>query len=161
MPETLPDFLRRRAVRACRAFHKELLRVTPAQASADANPNWQTHPWGIGQNGSIAGIVYHVTAWLELTLPALRGGTLKRGTEFDPASAPSAEDWDAIRAWFVRTSEEWTNALAALPDADFDRELSWEGDTLTVAQYVVEMYEHFIYHDGQVQYLKQKHASGG
>ncbi len=159
MPETLPDFLKRHTVRACHAFQKEIESVTSEEAFCDTAANWEPHRWGIGQNGSLAGIVYHVTAWLMLTLPALCGGDPLQGTNFDPASAPASNDWQGIRSWFNMTALLWTNALTALPDAEFDRSLTWEGHTLTIAEYLVDMYEHFTYHDGQIQYLKQKHLA--
>ena len=159
MPQTLPEFLRQRTVRACRAFQKEIDTVSVEEAFRDASPNWQSHKWGIGQNGSLAGIVYHVTAWLILTLPILEGGNPLSGTNFEAHFALSQDDWQGIRSWFNVTVALWTQALADLPDADFDRTVDWEGQTITVAVYLVDMYEHFTYHDGQIQYLKQKHLA--
>ena len=159
MPQTLPEFLKQRTVRACRAFQKEIETVTIEEAFRDFAPNWQMHRWGIGQNGSLAGIVYHITAWLVLTLPVLQGGSPLSGTNFAEIDAPSEDNWQGIREWFDETAALWTHALTELPDADFDRPLEWEGQTITVAECLVDLYEHFTYHDGQIQYLKQKHLA--
>jgi len=159
MPETLPEFLKQRTVRACRSFHKEIDGVTTEEALREASANWQPHKWGIGQNGSVAGIVFHVTAWLVLSLPALRGGNPQSMTDFATHVAPAQEDWQGIRQWFDATAALWTQALTELPEAEFDRPLEWEGQKITVAECLVDMYEHFTYHDGQIQYLKQKHLA--
>lgn len=159
MPATLPKFLKQRTVRACRYFQKEIGSVTTEEAFRDTASNWQPHKWGIGQNGSLAGIVYHVTAWLVLSLPVLQGGNPLAVTDFADDAAPSQDDWQGIRQWFDTTAAIWTQALTELPEVEFDRSLEWEGQTITVAECLVDLYEHFVYHDGQIQYLKQKHLA--
>lgn len=154
--ETLPAFLKRRAERSFRYLLIQLKEVTPEEALHHRHPDWPDHRWGIGQNGSIAGIVYHLAAWKQLTLPMLRpeGKPLTRAA-FDAESAPSPDDWPALLAYLKQVGTAWQAELAALPDEALDETRTWEGETLTLAKVVVEMMEHDIYHTGQIEYLKQ------
>ena len=72
--ETLPAFLRARGARHLRHLLAEIEGLNAQEALHFRQDNWPDHRWGIGQNGSIAGIVYHVAAWKQLTLPFLLPG---------------------------------------------------------------------------------------
>lgn len=155
--ETLAAFLKRRAERSFRYLLLQLKEVTPEMALYDSHPDWPDHRWGIGQNGSIAGIVYHLAAWKQMTLPLFRpeGKPLTRA-EFDLDSAPAPDDWTGILAWLKQVGTAWLAELAALPDEALDATREWEGETMTLAKVVVEMMEHDVYHTGQIEYLKQR-----
>ena len=156
MPESLPDFLKHRAERS---FHY-LLRETDAISEADAlrfaRPDWPAHRFGIGQNGSIAGIVYHVAAWKQLTLPLFTPGGTMLPTETLENSAPMRDDWQGIRAWLQQIGTEWNAELFARTDADFDRTHQWEKQTIRLSEYVMELIEHDVQHAAQIEYLRQR-----
>jgi uncharacterized damage-inducible protein DinB len=155
--ETLAAFLTRRAERSFRYLLLQLKEVTPEMALRDAHPDWPDHRWGIGQDGSIAGIVYHLAAWKRMTLPMLHpeGKPLTRD-EFDFESAPASDDWAGILAWLKQIGTAWQAELARLPDVALDETREWEGETMPLAKIVVEMMEHDVYHTGQIEYLKQR-----
>src|SRR5687767_10952260 len=97
---TLATFLKHRAERNFRLLIKAIHNLTPEEALYDLHPGWPDHRWGIGQNGSIAGIVYHVAAWKQMSLPLFQPeGRILTREEFDTARAPAPEDWPGILAW--------------------------------------------------------------
>lgn len=160
MPETLPAFLKRRAVRNLAYLLREAEAVSADTALRSRRPDWPDQPWGIGQDGSIAGIAYHVAAWKSLTLPIFdpHGKPLSRA-DFDSAAAPAPNDWPGILAWLRRTGEEWNRALHALPEAEFDSPREWSGTQITVTDFVVEMIEHDVQHAAQIEYLAQAYKT--
>lgn len=159
--ETLPKFLKQRAARAHRKLAEEIAELSAEEALRDRHADWPGQTWGIGQDGSIAGIVYHLTAWKLLTRALFApGGHASEMTDFDARSAPAPEDWDGIRSWFRKIGDEWNATLEALPEAAFDDEREWDGARLTLGQYVVEMLEHEIQHHAQIEYLKQTRLIG-
>ena len=157
MPELLTDYLRRRAARSFRYLREQTRDVTSKQALSYADANWPDQKWGIGQNGSIAGIVYHVAAWKHLTLPLFQpDGKAGGRKDFDAAAAPAPEDWPALVAWMEQTGSLWLERLNQLPDEEFDAKRQWEGITIPLAEYVSEMLEHDIQHAAQIEYLRQR-----
>jgi hypothetical protein len=160
--ETLAAFLKNRAERSYRSLLSQIDGLSATEALAGRAPDWPDHPFGIGQNGSIAGIVYHVAAWKQMTLPIFQpdGRPLSRA-EFDADTVPALDDWQGIQAWLKQVGMAWSAELALLQVAAFDRLVAWEGTNLTVANFVVEMVEHDIQHASQIEYLRQqwKHAS--
>ena len=157
MPEQLADYLRKRAARSLRYLREQAQGVTSEQALSYADANWPDQKWGIGQNGSIAGIVYHVTAWKQLTLPLFQpDGKAGGRRDFDVSAAPAPDDWPAIVVWLEQTGALWLERLNQLPDEDFDAKREWEGMTIPLAEYVSEMLEHDIQHAAQIEYLRQR-----
>src|SRR5262245_15663768 len=108
MTETLPAFFKRRAERSYRYLLEQIENLTPEEALRNRRQDWPDHKWGLGQNGSIAGIVYHVAAWKQMTLPVFApGGRARTREEFDPATAPALEDWPGIVAWLKQVGGDW------------------------------------------------------
>jgi hypothetical protein len=157
VPQTLPAFLVDRARRSLAYLLREAEAVTTEQALLGRRADWPDHPWGIGQDGSIAGIVYHVAAWKQLTLPILQPGGRSRGrADFDPSTAPRPDDWPALLAWLRSSGVEWAAALEALPDTEFHSTREWEdGAPITLAQFIAEMIDHDVQHAAQIEYLRQ------
>lgn len=155
--ETLGTFLKKRAERSYSRLLTQIEGLSAEEALAGSRSDWPDHRWGIGQNGSIAGIVYHVAAWKQMTLPMLapNGRPLSR-EEFDADTAPAPDDWQGIQAWLKQVGMAWSAELAALSTETFDRILIWEGHPSTVAEFVVEMVEHDIQHTSQIEYLRQQ-----
>ncbi len=156
----LAGLLQERSARKYRAFLKEIEAVHAEQALRFARPDWPDHRWGFGQNGSIAGIVYHVAAWKQLALPALRGDAPRTRQEFDPAHAPAPTDWAGLVVWYRQIGAEWIAQTAPLTDQDFEKSLPWEGHTITLAELVMEIIDHDIQHASQIEYLRQLIAAG-
>ncbi|HLK57365.1 MAG TPA: DinB family protein [Chthonomonadaceae bacterium] len=156
MAETLPTFLKRRAERSYRYLREQIEGLTAEEALTHYRADWPDHRWGIGQNGSIAGIVYHVATWKQLTLPVFApGGRTLTREEFDVNAAPAPDDWAGITAWLEQIGDTWGRTLAALPDPAFDETRLWEGHSLPLSSFVVEMLEHDIQHAAQIEYLRQ------
>ncbi len=156
MAQTLAAFLKYRAEHSYSYLLKQVDGVTTEEALSHIESGWPDHKWGIGQNGSIAGIVYHVAAWKQMTLPIFRpGGRPMTREEFDQEEAPLLEDWQGVQAWLKQVGMAWSAELAGLPEDTFDTTRLWEGHELSVASFVVEMYEHDIQHAAQIEYLRQ------
>jgi len=160
MPPTLPEFLRKQAERSLAYLQREAAAVSVEDAFRGRRNNWPDQKWGIGQDGSIAGIVYHVAAWKQLTLPVFApDGTPLSRADFDPSTAPDQNDWPALLAWLSQIGADWNSALAAVPDAELDAIRGWEGASLPLARIVTEMVQHDIQHAAQIEYLRQLYAS--
>ena len=133
MPDTLPDYLKKRAVRSFHYLLREAESVSAEKALRFATPDWPPHKFGIGQNGSIAGIVFHVAAWKVLTLPLFEpDGAMIPLSSFDYKTAPKPNDWPGIVTWLREVGETWNTRLLALPDTAFDETRDWDGPTLTL-----------------------------
>jgi len=156
--EELAAFLKNRAEHGYRDLGAQIEGLSATEALAGRRADWPDHRWGVGQNGSIAGIVYHVAAWKQMTLPVFQpeGRPLLRA-EFDTEAAPDPDDWQGIQAWLKQVGMAWSAELAALAPEAFGRPLLWEGTnpTITMAKFVAEMYEHDIQHASQIAYLRQ------
>lgn len=150
------EFLRGRAVRSFRYLLREAESVTAAESTRFARSDWPAHRFGIGQDGSIAGIVYHVAAWKEVTLPLLaQNGPIQAIENFDRRSAPALNDWTGLLLWLKTVGEAWNETALALPDSAFDDLRNWGGETITLTEYIAEMVEHDTQHAAQIEYLRQ------
>ena len=156
MPQSAPEFLRGRAVRSFRYLLREAEAVTAAESVRFARSDWPAHRFGIGQDGSIAGIVYHVAAWKQVTLPLLaKNGPILPIEEFDRSSAPALNDWSGLLNWLKSVGEAWNETALALPDSAFDELRNWGSETITLTEYIAEMVEHDTQHAAQIEYLRQ------
>ena len=159
MPPTLTAYLIKRAHRQYRSLAELITNIPAEHALKYATESWPDHPWGVGQNGSISGIVYHVTAWKLLTLPIFSaGGQPLNRKAFDADAAPAVSDWLAVRQWFTEVGNEWDSQLDALTDEDMDGEHEWEGHTLTMHEFITDLMEHDVQHASQIEYLLQRIA---
>ena len=157
MPQSAPEFLRGRAARSFRYLLREAEAVTAEESVRFARADWPAHRFGIGQNGSIAGIVYHVAAWKQVTLPLLaQNGPILPIEDFDTRSAPELRDWPGLLRWLKSVGETWNETVLALPDAAFDAPRSWGSETITLTEYIAEMVEHDTQHAAQIEYLRQR-----
>jgi hypothetical protein len=158
--ETLPAFLKRRAERSLRYLLEQMEGLSQEEALRDRRANWPGQRWGIGQDGSIAGIVYHVAAWKQMTLPQLTpGGKALTQEEFASEMTPNREDWPGVVAWLRQIGAAWNAELARLPEPMFEEMRDWEGMTLTLGKIITEIIEHDIQHAAQIEYLRQRQAA--
>ena len=157
VPDSLPAFLKSRAERSLRYLLREARAVGPSDALRGRRSDWPVQPWGIGQDGSIAGIVYHVAAWKHLSLSLLSpGGQALPRAAFDASAAPAADDWPALLDWLAAIGAEWNAALSALSEDEFRSPREWEGGKpLSVADFAYEMIQHDVQHAAQIEYLRQ------
>lgn len=153
--------LKRRAEHAFSYLMREVNAVSAEEAVRDRHARWPGQRWGIGQDGSIAGIVAHVAAWKRLTLPALCGADPEPMTTVPYYKRIEPDDWIAARADLSRIGQTWNNALLDLPEATFERELTFEGNTITISKLVEELADHDIQHAAQIEYLRQRHLADG
>ncbi len=157
MSPSLPQFLKQRAERNFAHLLREVSAVTAEEALRFASDEWRPHKWGIGQNGSIAGIVYHIAAWKSLSLPLFEPTpSLRETADFDPATAPERDDWEGVVNWLRDVGERWSRALGGLSDSDFDRLCPWEKEPIPLWEFVVEFIEHDVQHSSQIEYLRQR-----
>jgi len=160
MPESLPIYLKRRADRSLNYLLRQAEAVSAEDALRGRRDDWPDQPWGIGQDGSIAGIVTHVAAWKQLTLPLFQpNGKAGGRADFDTATPPDPNDWPALLDWLRRIGREWNSALEALTDAEFDSLRDWEGTQISIAQFASEMIQHDVQHAAQIEYLRQLYAA--
>ncbi len=156
MAEKLVDFLKKRATRSFRDILREVEGLTPEQALHGRSKNWPSQKWGVGQDGSIAGIVYHVAAWKQMSLKILDPTiSVVQSELFDLASAPSPDDWEGILRWLRSIGEEWNAAIQNLPPEEFDVRKVWEDESMLISDYIAHLYEHNLQHASQIEYLKQ------
>ena len=157
MTPTLPEFLTAQAEHALRYLLRETETLTPAEACADAHAAWPSQQWGIGQNGSIAGIAYHVTAWKALSLPLLTPGAQALPREaLATLAPPDPMAWLAVRDWLIEIGTAWNAALNGLPASRYGEEIVWEGQRLPFWKFVAHMIAHDTQHAAQIEYLRQR-----
>ena len=152
MADTLPTFLKQRAERSYRNLLEQLAGLTSEDAMRGRRSDWPDHPWGIGQDGSIAGIVFHVAAWKQLTLPLFQGQTAIMRVPLD--ETPNLDDWQGILAWLKQVGTAWNAELAYLPKDVFEETRDWGGKPISVARLIAECYEHDIQHASQIEFLR-------
>lgn len=158
--QTLAEYLKSRADAALRRVVRQAEAVTSEEALRDRRTNWPHQKWGIGQDGSIAGIVYHVIAWKQLTLPVfLPNGQPRLRNDFDPKASPDPDDWPALLYRLRQIGTEWNDALKGLEDADFDSLREWSGVKITLCDYITEVIQHDEQGAAQIEYLRQLHLS--
>lgn len=153
--ETLASFLKQRARINFTRLQKQLDGLESAEAFEGRMDNWPDHPFGVGQDGSIAGIVVHLAAWKQMTLPLFtkEGRSIQR-EEFDIDFECDPNDWDSILKWLYCVGEEWLKRLDALPDQAFSEERPWGETVIPFTEYAAEMMEHDVQHSSQIEYLK-------
>lgn len=128
--------------------------LTEAEAMAGARPDWRRDRWGVGLDGSIAGIVWHLAAWKQICAAGIETG------QFPPQAAvsPPAPGWPALREWLVEGHRRLEACFARADEAGLERALSFEGETQTVASLLTHLLEHDFYHAGQINLLRQQHG---
>lgn len=95
--ELLTDFLKKRAQINFDRLLAQVESITPDQAFEGRMENWPIHSFGIGQDGSIAGIVIHVAAWKHLTLPIfIKDEVLNTRDDLDINSFCEINDWTSV-----------------------------------------------------------------
>src|SRR5437868_6471350 len=124
--KSLGLFLKQRARVDFDRLLKQLNDLESSEAFEGRLENWPDQPFGIGQDGSIAGIVIHLAAWKRMTLPIFSEGNLVIAkNDFDIRSECDPNDWTSILSWINRVGEEWLNHLVILPEEKFSDVMIW------------------------------------
>src|SRR3954447_11268832 len=71
------------------------------RAVAGADPARRRYRWGVGLDGSIAGIVWHVAAWKHVVAAGLLTGAFPQ----ENAASPPAPGWPELRRWLAASHE--------------------------------------------------------
>ncbi len=157
LPISLPSYLRIEARKSFHRLMKQVERTTEQEASLFRTHDWPDHRHGIGQDGSIGGIVYHLAAWKQLTLPLFEPDSPPVSRQnFDPGLYPLVSAWPQLVDWLRSVGNAWLERLDRLNDLEFFDTREWEGVTITLAEYVTEMHSHDIQHASQIEYLHQR-----
>lgn len=153
---TLREHLADRQRSAFRRLLEATEGLSETEATLGARPDWRRYRWGVGLDGSIAGIVRHVATWKHLCAGAIETGRFAG----EAAAAPPATDWTALREWLIGGHCRLERLFGALPEADLERPLLFEGERQSVRSILIHLIEHDIYHAGQVNLLRQQQQGG-
>jgi hypothetical protein len=156
MSDALRVHLRERLGASFRQLERALAGVDESEAFAGADPHWPRERWGVGLDGSIAGIVWHVAAWKEVATTGLEGGVFPAAGDVRPA----APDWSGRREWLRESHARLAGVLERLESAALSRGITLEGEEVTLALLFTHMMEHDQYHAGQVNLLRQLRCPG-
>ena len=149
---TLLEYLRWRVPAAYRQLERSLVGVDAATATAGAQADWRRYRWGVGLDGSIAGIVFHLAAWKHAFADGLESGAI--GTAGDPG--PPDPCWADLVAWLGDGQQRLATHLAAMTPSDLDQPVFLEGVTMPFHELFTHMLEHDQYHAGQIFLLRQQ-----
>lgn len=156
MSEGLREHLCDRLGASFRQLERALAGIGEAEAFAGVDPAWPRERWGVGLDGSIAGIVWHVAAWKAVAATGLASGTFPSPGEVEPPD-PS---WDGRREWLRDGQARLAAALSGIGTAALGERVTLEGEEMTVALLFTHMMEHDQYHAGQVNLLRQLRRGG-
>ena len=149
---SLKEYLRLQLGHGYRAFTETLRDLTEEQARAGASPDWKRYRYGVGLDGSIAGIVWHVAVWKHVAADGIEGGA------FPDAEAllPHGFGWSGQLEWLASGHARVLRALDELPSAEMERRVTLEDETLPLFALFGILIEHDHYHAGQVNLLRQQ-----
>jgi uncharacterized damage-inducible protein DinB len=148
---TLHSYLTHRLASAYRQLERSLKDLDETEAARGAREDWRRYRHGEGLDGSIRGIVRHVSLWKHVTAQGLETGVFPGA---DTLSWP--EGWSALLAWLAEGNSQMTAALASLTDEQLDETVQWEGRAMTLASIVAHLLEHDHYHAGQINLIRQQ-----
>lgn len=113
---------------------------------------------------NIAELVIHAAYWkysVRRRITAEKRGTFRfKGSNwFDAGDSFGPGEWEEAVALLRREHEELKAAVAALSDADLDRNSGGKG-VWTIGQLVSGIAAHDLYHTGQIQLVKRLIGAG-
>ncbi|HEY3267748.1 MAG TPA: hypothetical protein VGM37_12530 [Armatimonadota bacterium] len=143
----------------CEASFAEFLEaidgVTEAEAGAFRIPNWPTHEWHAGEDGSIAGLAWHVAVWKGVYLSALRTGSFGDRSRM----RPDEDTWAGRTDWLRRTHASLMEYLARLEASGVETLTVDNRERRLSAIFADDFTEHDRYHAAQVWYLRQRYRA--
>ena len=129
--------------------------VTEDEASAFCVANWPRHGDWSGEDGSIAGIVFHVAAWKGAYADGLETGVW--GDE--KTLGPEIDSWPGRLRWLEATHERLLTALRHLEQDEATSVLVNDRPYTLSAIFHDAMGHHDVYHGAQVNYLRQRYVA--
>ncbi len=148
----IKSYLQRALARGYREFAHSLDQLSAEEARAGSRPDWRRFRFGTGLDGSIAGILIHVTAWKHVVADGLATGTFP-----DPEAVLLPDpDWPALLEWLARGHARLLRELEQQSEADLERVYNLEGETLSAVSLFTIAIEHDHYHAGQVNLIRQQ-----
>jgi uncharacterized damage-inducible protein DinB len=152
MRDTLRGHLEHRLGAGFRRMMEAIEGLDEAEATAGARADWRRYRWGVGLDGSVAGIVRHVAAWKQICATGLETGDYPD----EEAVAPPAPGWTALREWLVDGQRRLEALLARLADADLGQTMPFAGESASIGMIFTHLLEHDFYHAGQINLLRQQ-----
>jgi uncharacterized damage-inducible protein DinB len=147
------DYLTARTHSAWRQLRESLEGLGEPQATAGVHPDWPGSRFGVGLNGSIAGIVRHLTAWKQAAAGAAEGYF----PHADPARLEALE-WTQLLMELNTAHAAVEQALEACPDTALETQVMWEGHSMPLWKVFSHLLEHDHYHAGQINLIRQHQA---
>jgi uncharacterized damage-inducible protein DinB len=150
-PLSLRAHLERQMRVAFRHLRRAIEGLSEAQAREGARDDWRRYRWGVGLDGSIAGIVWHVAAWKQIFAQGLETGVFPAEEEV----APPGTNWSTLREWLTEGQARIERAFEPLSETALAETREWEGEMAPVTQFLIYVIDHDIYHTGQIELLRQ------
>jgi hypothetical protein len=147
----LHDHLRERLSASFHQVERALAGIDEEAAYAGADPGWRRYRFGVGLDGSIAGIVRHLAAWKAIAAEGLETGRFPR----EDVVGPAGPGWAGLLAWLREGQARLAAALEARDEAALAEQVTFEGERMSVRLLFTHMVEHDQYHAGQVNLLRQ------
>ena len=145
-------YLSRRLPAAFRQLWRSLEALDAANAATGVDPAWRQYRFGYGLNGSILGIVQHVTAWKHIAAQGLATGVWP-----EPEATPGAtEEWNVLLEALEQGQAALEQELARRTPEELEETVSFSGWPMTVTEVFAHMLEHDQYHAGQISLLRQQ-----
>jgi uncharacterized damage-inducible protein DinB len=139
---------------AYRRLQESLAGLSAPEAATGEREDWRRYRFGVGLNGSIAGIVHHVATWKLAAAEGLRSGSFPNAESV----LPPGITWEALLAALAEGQQRLTDALEHLSEEDLTASVNWEGHPMPVHTLVAHLIEHDQYHTGQINLLRQQHG---
>src|SRR5690349_7587295 len=139
---SLHAYLSHRVPAAYRQFLRALEGVDAEAAGVGVLSNWRQYRFGYGLDGSILGIVRHVTAWKHIAAVGLATGEWP-----EPEATPGAvTEWQALLEALAEGQVALERELARRSEEELAETVSFSGWPMTVAEVLAHMLEHDPYH---------------
>ena len=150
--DSLHQYLTRRMPAAYRELRRVLEGVDAEQARVGAEAGYRHYRFGYGLDGSIEGIVRHVTGWKHVNAVGLATGVWP-----SPEETPGAKaDWEELLEALAEGQAALERELVRRAPEDLSETVTYYGKAIAVADILAHLLEHDQYHAGQICLLRQQ-----
>ncbi|HEY3269166.1 MAG TPA: DinB family protein [Armatimonadota bacterium] len=149
----MSDVLSDRCDSAYRALLESIDGVGDEEAAAFREENWPDHEGRVGEDGSIAGLVWHCAAWKAMWVTYFDTGVYPEKTALHPAE----DTWPGRQAWLT---EMHARLMEHVRRHDGEDTSDVYGKPCRMADYDITNGEHDAYHAAQIWYIRQRYAAG-